>query len=59
MVTTIIKLKKVKGFFKFRVVSIFVVSVVIKGPFTLDDNDVFFLSSSENSYIGDNATSHP
>ena len=26
------------------------------GPFALDDNDVIFLSSSVNSYIGDNAT---
>ena len=27
-----------------------------KGPFALDDNAVFFLSSCANSYIGDNAT---
>ena len=27
-----------------------------KGPFALDDNDVFFLLSCANSYIGDNAT---
>ena len=28
----------------------------IKGPFALDGNDVFFLSSCAKSYIGDNAT---
>ena len=27
-----------------------------KVPFALDDNDVIFLSSCANSYIGDNAT---
>ena len=30
--------------------------MLAKGPFALDDNDVFFLSSYVNSYIGDNAT---
>ena len=29
---------------------------MFKDPFTLGDNDVFFLSSCVNSYIEDNAT---
>ena len=37
-------------------VYISLVTTMTEGPFALDDNDVFFLSSRVNSYIGDNTT---